>query len=120
MMNFVRNIGGSIGIALVSTLITRASQRRQAYMAANMNSGNPRFRDMVNGMSAILQSKGMSATDAMHHVYARMDMMVQQQAAAVAYKDVISVLAVVVACLIPLAFIMQKPTKEKLEAPPPH
>ncbi len=120
MMNFVRNIGGSIGIALVSTLITRASQRRQAYMAGSMNNGNPRFRDMVGGMSATLQSKGMSATDAMHHVYARMDMMMQQQAAAVAYKDVISILAVVVAFLIPLAFIMQKPSIVKRNVSPPH
>ena len=120
MMNFVRNIGGSIGIAVVSTLITRAAQRRQAYMAANMNYGNPRFRDMMSGMSTTLQSKGMSAADAMHHVYARMDMMMQQQAAAVAYKDVISVLAVVVACLIPIAFIMQKPPRVKSQVPPPH
>ncbi len=33
MMNFVRNIGGSIGIALVSTFVTRTTQTRQAYMS---------------------------------------------------------------------------------------
>jgi len=47
-------------------------------------------------------------------------MMLQQQAAAVAYKDVISILAIVVVCLIPTAFIMVKPSAVKSEAPPRH
>ena len=120
MMNFVRNIGGSIGIAVVSTLVTRAAQRRQVYLSANMNNGNPRFRDMAGGMAATLHSQGMSAADAMHRVYARMDMMMQQQAAALGYRDVIALLAVVVACLMPLAFVMQKPETVVRAAPPPH
>jgi DHA2 family multidrug resistance protein len=120
MMNFVRNIGGSIGIAVVSTLVTRATQRRQVYLSANMNNGNPRFRDMAGGMAATLHSQGMSAADAMHRVYARMDMMMQQQAAALGYRDVIALLAVVVACLMPLAFVMQKPETVVRAAPPPH
>jgi len=120
MMNFVRNIGGSIGIAMVSTLITRATQQRQVYLAANMHNGNPRFRGMVGGMAATLHSQGVSGADALHQVYERLDMMMQQQAAAVAYKDVISILAVAVACLIPLAWIMQKPSAVVKDAPPPH
>jgi MFS transporter, DHA2 family, multidrug resistance protein len=121
MMNFVRNIGGSIGIALVSTLITRATQRRQNYLAANMNNGNPRFREMVNGMSATLHSQGVSAADAMHQVYGRLMFMMEQQAAALAYRDVIALLAVVVLCLTPLAFLMQKPAAAAAkDAPPPH
>jgi MFS transporter, DHA2 family, multidrug resistance protein len=121
MMNFVRNVGGSIGIALVSTLITRATQRRQNYLAANMNNGNPRFRDMVNGMSATLHSQGVSAADAMHQVYGRLTFMMEQQAAALAYRDVIALLALVVLCLVPLAFLMQKPAAAPpKDAPPAH
>jgi MFS transporter, DHA2 family, multidrug resistance protein len=121
MMNFVRNIGGSIGIALVSTLITRATQRRQNYLSANMNNGNPRFRDMASGLAATLRSQGVSAADAMHQVYARLDFMMQQQAAALGYRDVIALLAVVVLCLTPLAFLMQKPAVAAPKgAPPPH
>ena len=41
MINFVRNIGGSVGIALVSTYITRTAQVRQAYLSANMRDTNP-------------------------------------------------------------------------------
>ncbi len=120
MMNFVRNIGGSIGIAVVSTLVTRASQQRQVYLAANMTNGNPRLRNMIGGMAATLHSQGMGAVDAMHQAYARMGMMMQQQAAALGYKDVIATLAIVVACLTPLALVMQKPSDAVKGAPPPH
>ena len=120
MMNFVRNIGGSIGIAVVNTLIVRATQRRQVYLAANMHNGNPRFREMVAGMAASIHGQGGSMADALHQTYARLELMMQQQAAALAYRDVISLLAVVVACLIPLAWIMRKPSDVVNDAPPPH
>ncbi len=120
MMNFVRNVGGSIGIAVVSTLVTRDTQRRQSYLAANMQNGNPRFREMVEGITATLHSQGISAAEASRQAYARVTMLMQQQAAALAFKDVVAILALVVACLIPLAFVMQKPSAVRGEAPPPH
>ncbi len=121
MMNFVRNIGGSIGIAVVSTLVTRASQRRQGYLAANLNNGNPKFRDMVSGMAASLHTQGVGLADATHQAYQRVNLMLQQQAAAVAYKDVVALLAIVVLCLVPTAFLMVKPARHSTgDAPPPH
>jgi DHA2 family multidrug resistance protein len=120
MMNFVRNIGGSVGIAVVSTLVTRGTQRRQSYLSANLRNDNPRFRATVEGLSATLRSQGMSAAQATHQALARLDLMVQQQAAALAFKDVIATLAIVVACLIPLAFIMKKPESVRTDTPPPH
>jgi MFS transporter, DHA2 family, multidrug resistance protein len=109
MMNFVRNIGGSIGIALVSTLVTRETQTRQNYLAGHMQNGNPIFRQMVAGMTATLRTQGLSAGEATRQAYARLGMMLEQQASALAFKDVIASLAIVVICLIPLAFVMQKP-----------
>ncbi len=120
MMNFVRNVGGSAGIAIVSTMVTRTTQRRQTYLSANMQNGNPRFREMVEGLTASLRGQGASAADATHQAYGRIAMMMQQQAAALAFRDVVATLAVVVACLIPLAFIMKKPAAAVRDAPPPH
>jgi MFS transporter, DHA2 family, multidrug resistance protein len=115
MINFVRNIGGSIGIALISTFIVRTSQIRQNYLASNMNNGNPKFRGMLDGMAATLRSQGLSPAQAMRQAYARMFALLQQQASALAYKDVVSVLALVVACLVPLAFIMRRPPASAAE-----
>jgi DHA2 family multidrug resistance protein len=120
MMNFVRNIGGSMGIALVSTMVVRNTQKRQTYMAAHMQNGNPVFRQMVAGISATLRSQGLSAGQATRQAYVRLAMRMQQQANALAFKDVVAVLAVVVACLIPLAFIMRKPAASERMSPPAH
>jgi DHA2 family multidrug resistance protein len=122
MINFVRNVGGSIGIAVIGTLVARGTQRRQNYMTAHLQPGNPRFQQLVNGFSATLHSQGMSPADATHQAYGRIEFIAQQQASALAFTDVLSSLAVMVACLIPFAFVMKKMPKHggKAEAPPAH
>jgi len=116
MVNFVRNIGGSIGIAVISTLLTRTTQRRQSYMSASLRDSNPTFRAMIGGLSATLHSQGLSATEATRQAYGRVELLVQQQASALAFTDVVSWLALIVLCLTPVAFIMKKPPAS---APPP-
>jgi DHA2 family multidrug resistance protein len=120
MINFIRNIGGSIGIALLATFITRTSQQRQSYLAGHLNQGNPMFRNMLDGMTATLHSQGLSVSEASRQAYARIAQLLEQQATALAYKDVISFLAILVACLTPLAFIMKRPSAHDAVAPPVH
>ncbi len=120
MINFTRNVGGSIGIALLNTFVTRETQRQQTYYSAYMHHGNPRFEQMLNGIIANLESHGIPAAQATHQAYARIGLLLEQQASAVAYKDIVSVLALVVACLVPLVAIMQKPPKSQGELPPAH
>jgi hypothetical protein len=65
----------------------------------------------LDGMTATLHSQGVNAAEATRQAYARMEFMVQQQAAALAFTDVVSGLALVVLILTPLAFVMKKPPK---------
>jgi MFS transporter, DHA2 family, multidrug resistance protein len=120
MISFIRNIGGSIGIALISTFITRAAQQRQTYLSGNMTPSNPRYRQMVDGLTATLHSQGLSMADAAHQAHGRVAALLTQQATTLAYGDVVSVMAVVVGLLAPLAFIMKRPPKHAAEAPPMH
>jgi DHA2 family multidrug resistance protein len=120
MISFIRNIGGSIGIALIATLITRGTQRRMTYLAGNMNNGNAHFRQMFDGMVATLHSQGISQSEAVKQAYARMSGLLQQQSMALAYTDVVSWMVIVVACLTPLTFIMKRPPKGGADAPPMH
>jgi DHA2 family multidrug resistance protein len=120
MINFIRNIGGSVGIAVITTLVVRMGQVRQNSLAAHMNNGNPQFRQMVNGLSATLQAQGLAPATATRQAYDRISYLMQSQASSLAYVDVISGLAILVACLIPLAFIMKKPPKMQGDVPPAH
>jgi DHA2 family multidrug resistance protein len=120
MISFIRNIGGSIGIALISTFITRASQQRMTYLSGNMNQSNPRFRQMLEGLTATLHGQGLSASEASHQAYGRMAALLQQQATTLAYGDVVSIMAVAVALLAPMAFLMKRPPPHAAEPPPVH
>jgi DHA2 family multidrug resistance protein len=120
LINFTRNVGGSIGIALLNTFLTRETQRQRTYYSAQMQHTNPQFQQMLSGLTASLQTRGMSSVQAMHQAYARIDNLLYAQASAVAYKDIISVLALVIACLVPVVAIMKRPPKAQGELPPAH
>jgi DHA2 family multidrug resistance protein len=108
MINLSRNVGGSVGIAIVETLLTQRSQKHQNDLAAHLTSSNPVLRDRVSGMSAAMTQSGMAAADATKRVYWMLYGRVQQQSAALAYNDVIFIFSI--ACLLaaPLAFFMKK------------
>jgi MFS transporter, DHA2 family, multidrug resistance protein len=120
LINFTRNVGGSIGIALLNTFLTRETQRQQTYYSAQMHHGNLQFDQLLAGLTSTLQSHGISAAAATQQAYARIAGLLQAQASAVAYKDIISVLALLILCLAPLVAIMQRPPQRQSELPPAH
>ena len=120
MINFSRNIGGSIGIAMLNTVLTRNVQVQRTYYAGRMQHGNPQFENMLMGIANNLKHHGLSATLAMQQAYARIDMLLSQQASAVAYKEIVSYLAIAIICLAPLVSLMKRPPRVQGEVPPAH
>jgi DHA2 family multidrug resistance protein len=108
MNAFVRNIGGSIGIALITTFLTRRSQVHTTYLASHAVPGSVPFDQMVNSLVALLRSRGLDAATALQQAYARINQMIIGQATALAYIDVLSILTLVVAALIPFVFLMRR------------
>jgi len=108
MNAFVRNVGGRIGIATIITFVLRQSQKHLNFMVAHASSGNPQFRDMIAGMSQAITMHGVDALQSAHKAYALMYREIIAQATTLAYVDVVSVLALVVACLTPLSYIMKR------------
>ncbi len=113
MNAFVRNIGGSIGIALLTTMLTRFSQQNQSTLVAHAYEGNLPFDGLIGGVAQSLRGAGLDATTATQQAYARVMALVQGQAVAMAYVQVVTTMALVVACLIPLPLIMRRPPKGK-------
>jgi DHA2 family multidrug resistance protein len=107
MNSFVRNIGGSVGIAMITTLVTRQAAKHQNYMVARATPGSPAFQQMAAGLSQTLAQKG--AAHPLQQAYARIAGLITGQATTLAYIDVISVMALVVALLTPFVLIMKKP-----------
>jgi DHA2 family multidrug resistance protein len=109
MTALARNIGGSLGVSFISTMLVRRAQTHQQILAAHTYSGAVTYRAMMRGMTGTLQAQGYSAATAHSGAVSRMYSMLLQQASVLAYVDVVHVLVVLVACLIPIGYLMKKP-----------
>jgi DHA2 family multidrug resistance protein len=109
--NLARNIGGSIGISLLSTFLLRLTQKHQVYMSSHTSAGNPIFQQRVAGLTQTFSSQGVPPDQASARAYAMIARMISGQATTLAYIDIISTMAIAVACLAPLVFIMKRPRK---------
>ena len=106
---FARNIGGSIGVSFISTMLIRRAQTHQQFLSANVYGGSPRYQAMQQGLAGALQNRGFSAADAARHATARIYEMMMQQATVLAYVDTVHILVIMTACLIPIGYLMKRP-----------
>jgi len=108
MNSFMRNVGGSIGIALISTSIARVAQRRRFSIVAHTTPGTPQYDSLVAGLSKTFEGKGAGSVDATHQAYGLVSYIIDRQATTIAYVEVISVLAIIILCLVPFLLIMKR------------
>ncbi|MGA8618328.1 MAG: hypothetical protein WB660_07390 [Candidatus Sulfotelmatobacter sp.] len=95
IVNFMRNMGSSVGTSLVTTLIARRSQFHQRRLVENVRVDNPNFANAANGLAQHLAISGVGKHEAQITAYARIYQSVQAQAASLAYIDTFMVLCVV-------------------------
>jgi DHA2 family multidrug resistance protein len=108
IVNFMRNIGSSVGTSLVTTLLARRAQFHQEILIGHIRAGNPRLQGAVIGLSQQLSNSGLDKHKAQMAAYARIYQAIQAQASAAAYIDTFMVLAMGSAIMIFLAFILKK------------
>jgi len=108
LVNFMRNIGSSVGTSMVTTLLARRAQFHQSILAYHATNFDPAFRNQVGGLSRQLVHSGISAADAQTHAYGLIYQGVQLQAQTLAYIDTYKVLAVGAGIMFLLAFIVRK------------
>jgi len=108
LINLSRNMGGDVGIALVTTLLARRAQHHQVDLVAHTSQFDAPFRARLEQLTHALQHSGSSATDAVNEAYRALYRMVLQQAQTLAYVDVLYLLAWATALMVPLAFLMKR------------
>jgi len=108
----MRNLGGSVGISFVTTLLARLTQKHLAMLSAHTINGNGPFEAMRSGMAAAWhQRSGGGMPDAVQHAGAQIYGMAQIQARLLSYVDVLWVMVALTSILIPLPFLMRRPKK---------
>jgi DHA2 family multidrug resistance protein len=108
ILNLSRNMGGDIGIALVTTLLARRSQLHQARLVERLDPGNALLRARLGELAAAIQRTGGSSADALRRAFGALGRQVVEQAQTLAYLDVIFVLGCFTAVMVPLVFLARR------------
>ncbi len=109
LFNLVRNVGGSIGIAAVTTMQIRAAQVYTNVLGRNVSVYKPGTQLALGQIRRTLAARGSDPFPAPHRADALLFGMVQQQAGMLAYNDVFRVLAALFFLMLPFIFLMRKP-----------
>src|SRR5205814_8268549 len=88
LFNLMRNIGGSVGIAITGTMLARSSRTTAAVLSANVNVYNPTTQTMLAQMKAAFMASGADAVTATQRAYAALFGVVQRQATMVAFVGI--------------------------------
>jgi len=108
IINFMRNMGSSVGTSLVTTLIARRSQLHQLRLVEKARVDNPNFANSVQGLTRHFVVGGLGRHEALATAYARIYQGVQAQAASLAYIDTFMVLSVAAGIMFCLSFFLEK------------
>jgi MFS transporter, DHA2 family, multidrug resistance protein len=116
MSNFVRNLGGAIGVSFLMSYLARHRQISRNDLVSHLHGGDVFFDRTMTAMQQAAIQAGSSAADAGRHALAQLQQMVDAQANILAFISAFFVLGVIVACLVPLPFLMKRPSAEDMAA----
>ena len=111
MSALMRNLGGSVGISFVTTILARLTQKHLAMLNAHTVAGNGPFDALRSGLAHAWMQHGAANPDATQRAGAQIYGMAQIQARLLAYVDVTWIMVAATAILIPLPFLMRRPKK---------
>jgi MFS transporter, DHA2 family, multidrug resistance protein len=108
LINFMRNMGSSIGTSLVTTMIARRAQAHQVLLTAHTTLGDRNFTLAVKALSTRLSVSGLDASRAAAQAYGRVYGLLIRQATALAYIDTYWVLAIGAIVMFLLSFALRE------------
>ncbi|MFN0278803.1 MAG: DHA2 family efflux MFS transporter permease subunit [Pyrinomonadaceae bacterium] len=114
LLNLVRNVGASLGIALTSTIITVKSQVHINDASYHTNPYNPNFTQAIANLSDAIVTNGLDTANAADRALGVMWQEILRQSTMNAVLDAVAVYVILHLCLIPLVFLLKGKTKDNL------
>ena len=107
LINIARNLGGSIGLAMVQTSLQQRQQFHQSRLVEDAVPSNIHFQDALRQATIFLQDSGSSAADAMHRANGLIAQTILKQATLLSYIDTFWIMAMCCLVAFPLAFALR-------------
>ena len=109
-------MGGSIGVSMLANFLFRQGQTHRSTLTAHTNHANPFFERQLNAMTQNFVAMGASTSEASHRALAQISAQIDLQANVLGFVNAFWMLGLLVMLLIPLPFIMRRPSPEEAKA----
>ena len=111
IFSLTRNLGASMGIASVTTMLARGQQRHINVLGAHVNPYDSQAGRLSRGFRAAFLNSGSDLYTASRQSTAAMFGMVQRQAAMLTFVDIFWLLGAIFVAMIPLVLLMKRPKR---------
>jgi MFS transporter, DHA2 family, multidrug resistance protein len=108
LINAARNTGGSIGISIVSNVLTHREQFHQSRLVEQAIPSSPQYQDALHQITQFFVQQGSALVQAQQQAVAAIGQQIQTQAAFLSYVDAFWVLTLISLSAVPLALTLRK------------
>jgi DHA2 family multidrug resistance protein len=109
LFNLMRNLGGSIGIAVTGTILQRQRQTIGASLGAHVSAYDPVTQSTFEQIRSGIIAAGSDAVTATERAYAVLHGMLVQQASMVSFVMLFRLLGAVFLLMLPMVLLMKRP-----------
>lgn len=110
----MRQLGGSFGVALISTFVSRQTQVHRSTLVSHLNVNDLNVQQRVAQMAAGFRGKGTDSITAVKMAYTALDGSVNKQATLLSYMDVFLWVGVMFVVCVPIVLLFVKTAKNKV------
>ena len=103
----MRQLGGSFGIAIITTYIARWSQNHRVDLISNLNGSSLTVQQRIEQLKIGFMSKGYPANEALEKAYKILELSVTKQATVLSYMDVFMFLGILFLACIPIVLFVK-------------
>lgn len=111
----MRQLGGSFGIALITTYLSRQNMVHRNSLVSNLCTDNPHVQQQVLALQHTFMGKGITFDKALKMAYQMLDNMVSRQAAVLSYMDVFLALGIMFLICIPFILLVKGKKVAKID-----
>jgi DHA2 family multidrug resistance protein len=109
LFNMMRNLGGSVGIAMLSTFVTQREQFHSVRVGESIYQGSAAVQDRINAMTFYFTSRGADLHTAQSQALTFIDNIVRRESFMMAYNDAFLLMGSTLLCVCLAVLLLKKP-----------
>jgi len=106
--NLLRNLGGSFGVAFVTTILSRRAQMHQTRLVEHLTPFDGNYQTALHQTTQALQYRGLGETSAQQGGLGAIYNGLLRQASMLSFNDAFHLISIIMICILPLVLLMRR------------